>query len=202
MSWAGAGDAETAGVDGLGVALSVGTGVALAAAAGFRVFLPLLATGLAIHFAGVEPSPGFEWLGEPWALLALAVATVLEVAAYYVPGVDHALDVVAAPLALAAGVVVAASVMADLPAWLRWLAAIVAGGGATAATYSLTSLLRAKSGAATGGLANPLVATGEVAGAAGLAALALLLPALALAAVIALAAVALRRLTRRRRSAA
>ena len=189
-------------MDGLEVALSVGTGVALAAAVGFRVFLPLLATGLAIHFAGVAPSLGFEWLGEPWALIALGIAAVLEIAAYYVPGVDHALDVVAAPLALAAGVVVAASVMADLPTWLRWLAAIVAGGGATAATYSLSSLLRAKSGAATGGLGNPVVASGELAGAAGLAALALLVPVLALAAVIALVVFALRRLVRRRRGAA
>lgn len=189
-------------MEGLDVALSVGTGIALAAAVGFRVFLPLLATGLAIHFAGVTPAAGFEWLGEPWALVALGVAAALEIAAYYVPGVDHALDVVAAPLALVAGVVVAASVMADLPAWLRWLAAIVAGGGATAATYSLSSMLRAKSGAATGGLGNPVVASGELAGAAALAVMALLVPVLALAAVIALVVFALRRLARRRGSAA
>lgn len=189
-------------MDGLEVALSVGTGIALAAAVGFRVFLPLLATGLAIHFAGIEPAAGFEWLGETWALLALGVAAVLEIAAYYVPGVDHALDVVAAPLALVAGVVVAASVMAELPAWLRWLAAIVAGGGATAATYSLSSMLRAKSGAATGGLGNPVVTSGELAGSAGLAALALLLPLAALAVVAALAVLVLRRIARRRRGVA
>lgn len=185
----------------LDVALSVGMGIALAAAAGFRVFVPLLATGLAIHFAGLEAAAGFEWLGEPWVLVALGVATALEVAAYYVPGVDHVLDAVAAPLALVAGVVVAASVMADLPAWLRWLAAIVAGGGATAATYSLTSLVRAKSGVTTAGLGNPVVATGELMSAAGIAALALLLPLLAVAAVAALVALALRRLLRRRRPA-
>lgn len=189
-------------MQGLEVALSVGTGIALAAAAGFRVFLPLLVTGLAIHFASVEPAAGFEWLGEPWVVAALALATALEIAAYYLPGVDHVLDALGAPLALAAGVLVAASVMADLPGWLRWLAAIVAGGGATAATYSLSSLLRAKSGALTGGLGNPVVASGELAGALGLALLAVLVPLLALAAVVALAVLALRRLARRRRSAA
>jgi hypothetical protein len=188
-------------MDELNVALSVGMGIALAAAAGFRVFVPLLATGLAIRFAGLEAAAGFEWLGEPWVLAALGLATALEVAAYYVPGVDHALDAVAAPLALVAGVVVAASVMADLPAWLRWLAAIVAGGGATAATYSLSSLVRAKSGVATGGLGNPLVASGELLGATLLALLALLVPLLALAAVVALAALASRRWWRRRRPA-
>jgi len=177
----------------LDVALSIGAGIALAAAAGFRVFVPLLVTGLAIHYGGVEPAPGFHWLGETWVLAALAVATALEVAGYYLPGVDHLLDVAAGPLALAAGVVVAASVMADMPGWLRWLAAIVAGGGATAATYSLTTLTRAKSGAMTGGLGNPVVASGELVSALALALLALLLPVLALVAVVARVVVALRR---------
>jgi hypothetical protein len=180
------------------LALSIATGLALAAAAGFRAFVPLLATGLAIHFGVIEPAAGFDWLGQPVTLLALAVATVLEVGAYYIPGVDHALDVVAAPLALAAGVVVAASVMADLPPWLRWLAAVVAGGGATAAAYSLTSLTRAKSGVATGGLANPLVSTAELGGAILVAALALLAPLLAIVALVWIAVALLRRRRRRK----
>jgi len=180
------------------IALSLVTGIALAAAAGFRAFVPLLATGLAIHFGAIDPAPGFAWLGEPIVLAALAAATVLEVAAYYIPGVDHLLDVIAAPLALAAGVVVAASVMTDVPSWLRWLAAIVAGGGATAAAYSITSLARAKSGAATGGFGNPLVSTAELLGAAGIAALALLAPLVALSLLIWLVVAGVRRLRRRR----
>jgi hypothetical protein len=171
-------------MDAVYLATSITTGLALAAAAGFRAFVPLLATGLAIHFGAIDPAAGFEWLGQPVTLVALAVATALEVAAYYIPGLDHMLDVVAAPLALAAGVVVAASVMAELPPWLRWLAAIVAGGGATAAAYSLTSLTRAKSGLATGGLGNPLVSTAELGGAILLAVLALLAPVIALAALV------------------
>ena len=178
------------------IALSVVTGIALAAAAGFRVFVPLLATGLAIHYGVLEPAAGFEWLGEPGALAALAAATALEVAAYYLPGIDNLLDVVAAPLALAAGVVVAASVMADLPPWLRWLAAVVAGGGATAAAYSLTSITRAKSSATTAGLGNPIISTGELLGSALLAALALLVPVAALVVVVWIAIVGLRRIRR------
>lgn len=186
------------GIAEMDIALSLVTGIALAAAAGFRAFVPLLATGLAIHFGVIVPAPGFAWLGEPLAIAALAAATGLEVAAYYVPGVDHALDVIAAPLALLAGIVVAASVMADVPSWLRWLAAIVAGGGATAAAYSITSLTRAKSGAATGGLGNPLVSSGELLGAAVIAALALLAPLVALVALIWLVVAGVRRLRRRR----
>lgn len=185
-------------MESIDVALSLVTGVALAAAAGFRAFVPLLATGLAVHYGVVEPAAGFEWLGEPTALAALAAATALEVAAYYLPGIDNLLDVVAAPLALAAGVIVAASVMADLPSWLRWLAAIVAGGGATAAAYSLTSLTRAKSSAATAGLGNPFISSAELGASALLALLALLVPIAALIALAWMAFTGLRRLRRRR----
>lgn len=184
-------------MESLDILLSIATGLGLAAAAGFRVFVPLLATGLAFHLGWIEPASGFEWLGQPVVLAALGVATALEVAGYYVPGIDHALDVVAAPLALAAGVLVAASVMADLPPWLRWAAAIIAGGGATATTYSLSSLTRAKSAAATGGLGNPVVSTAELAGSAVLALLALLAPVIAIGALLWLGF----RLLRKRRSA-
>lgn len=92
----------------MSAALSVATGIALAAAAGFRAFVPLLAAGLAIHFDYLEAAPGFAWLGEPPVLIALAIATVTEIAAYYIPGLDHVLDVIGSPVAVAAGIVVAA----------------------------------------------------------------------------------------------
>ncbi len=179
----------------MNTALSIFAGIALAAAAGFRAFVPLLAAGLAIHFGLVDAAPAFAWLGEPVALAALTAATLIEVTGYFVPGVDHALDVIAAPVALVAGITVAASVMVGLPDWLRWLAAIVAGGAATTATYSLTSLGRLKSSAVSGGLANPIYAGGELAGSALLAALALLVPVIALIAVAALVLLLIRRRT-------
>lgn len=181
----------------LSVVLSVAMGIALAAAAGFRAFVPLLVAGLAIRFGLVEAAPGFAWLGDTTALVALGAATLLEIAAYYVPGLDHALDVAAAPVAVAAGVVVAAGVMVGLPDWLRWAAAILAGGTVATAGHALTSLGRAKAGAATGGLANPLFATGELVASGLLALLALLLPFVALAAVLAIVAVAIARRRRR-----
>jgi hypothetical protein len=63
---------------------------------------------------------------------------------------------------------------------LRWGLAIVAGGGAAGLTQGATALLRLKSAVLSGGLANPLVATAELLGAAGVALLAVLLPALCL----------------------
>jgi hypothetical protein len=180
------------------VALSVATGLALAAAAGFRAFVPLLAVGLAIHYGYVEAAPGFTWLGEPLVLLALAVATLVEITAYYIPGVDHVLDVVAAPVAIAAGIIAAAGVMVGLPDWARWLAAIGAGGIVTTAGHALNAVARAKTGIASGGAGNPVYSTGELAGSLLLSAFALLLPVLAIIAVLAILMVAVQRRRRRR----
>ena len=124
----------------LNILLSVATGIALAAAAGFRAFVPLFAAGLAIHFGWVEPARGFDWLGEPVVLVALGVATVAEIAAYYIPGVDHVLDLLGAPVAIAAGIVAAAGVMVGLPDWLRWLTAIGAGGAVATAGHALNAV--------------------------------------------------------------
>ncbi len=180
------------------MALSVATGLALAAAAGFRAFVPLLAAGLAIHYGYVEAAPGFAWLGEPLVLLALAVATLVEITAYYVPGIDHALDVVGAPVAVAAGIVAAAGVMVGLPDWARWLTAIGAGGIVTTAGHALNAVGRAKTGVVSGGFGNPVYSTGELAGSLMLSAFALILPFLAVIAMIAIAIFALQRWRRRR----
>jgi hypothetical protein len=180
------------------IALSLATGLALAAAAGFRAFVPLFAAGLAIHFGYLEAAPGFDWLGEPLVLLALGIATLTEIAAYYIPGVDHVLDVAAAPVAIAAGIVAAAGVMVGLPDWVRWLTAIGAGGAITTGGHALSALGRAKTGAGTGGFGNPVYATGELAGSLLLAMLALLLPVLAVLAVLVLAVILVRRRRRRR----
>jgi Domain of unknown function (DUF4126) len=180
------------------VALSIATGIALAAAAGFRAFVPLFAAGLAIYYGYVEAAPGFAWLGEPVVLVALAIATVTEIAAYYIPGIDHVLDVIGSPVAVAAGIVVAAGVMVGLPDWVRWFAAIGIGGAVTTTGHALTAIGRAKTGAISGGLGNPLFATGELAGSLLLATFALLLPFIALVLVLAIIAIVVLRRRRRR----
>ena len=165
--------------------LSIALGIGLAAA-GFRIFVPLLVAGIAAR-AGILPlTDGFQWLASTPALLTLGTAAVFEVLAYYIPGVDHVLDVVAGPAAIGAGVVASASVMADIPQTVMWPLAIIAGGGVAGLTKGSTALLRAKSGAMTGGLANPLVSTVETVGATGLAILAIVVPLLCLVAVVAL----------------
>src|SRR5512138_3110533 len=90
--------------------LSIALGIALAAATGFRVFVPLLAAGLAARAGWIPLTDTFAWLATTPALLMLGTAAVLETFAYFIPGVDHVLDVLASPVAVVAGVVASASV--------------------------------------------------------------------------------------------
>jgi len=181
-------------MDGTATALvSVALGIGLAAATGFRVFLPLLVAGLAAHAGYLPLNDSFAWLASTPALVTLGTAAVLETLAYYIPGVDHALDVIASPATVAAGVVASAAVMADVPPAILWPVAVIAGGGIAGLTKGSTALLRAKSGLLTGGLANPAVSTVETVGAAGVSIFAILVPVLCLIAVIALLVWAVRK---------
>jgi hypothetical protein len=109
----------------------------------------------------------------------------MEIAAYYVPWLDHALDVVATPAAILAGVITTAAVVADLSPVLRWTLAIVGGGGVAGAVQGGTVLLRLKSGVMTAGVGNPLVSTGETASSTVTSVLAVVVPVLAFALVVA-----------------
>jgi hypothetical protein len=182
------------------LALSVVLGVSLAAATGFRVFLPMLVAGGAAYTGYLPLDQSFAWLGTPLALTMLGVAALVEIAAYYIPGVDNLLDTLAAPAALVAGTVLSAAVMTDLPPVLKWTAAIIAGGGAASLTQGLTALLRANSTMFTGGIGNPVVATAENTGAFLIPLLALAAPLIAFALILLLLWMAIRLLRRLRRS--
>jgi hypothetical protein len=173
-----------AGGDALQVLLSVAAGLGLAAACGFRVFVPLLLAGAAARLGYLPLSAGFDWLAATPALVALGTATLLEIGAYYTPWLDHALDLVATPAAIGAGVLASMAVLTDLPPALRWGIGIVGGGGTAGLIQGATTLLRLKSTALTGGLGNPVLATLELAGAGLVAIIALMLPLMALLLVV------------------
>jgi hypothetical protein len=164
--------------------VSIALGIGLAAACGFRVFVPLLGLSLAARSEVVKLSPELTWIGGTPALIALGTATLLEILAYYIPAVDHALDAVATPAAVLAGALASAAVLPDLPPHLRWGIAIIAGGGVAGIVQGATVLTRLKSLGFTGGLGNPIVATLELLGSLVVTVLALFLPLLALAFVI------------------
>jgi len=166
------------------IAASIALGIALAAAAGFRVFLPLLVTSVAAYTGHLQLSESFAWLGSVPAMATLAIATIAEILAYYIPIVDNLLDTLTTPAALVAGTVLSAAVMTDLPPIVKWSAAVIAGGGAAGLTQSVTAMLRAKSTAFTGGIGNPVVATAETGSALVVSGLAILAPLVAIAAVV------------------
>ena len=141
--------------------IGVFAGLALSAAVGFRVFVPLLLTGAAARLGYLELTADMAWLGSDAALVALATATVLEVSAYYVPWLDNLLDSIATPAAVVAGIVVSAAVLTDVDPWLRWTLAVVAGGGAAGVIQASTTLLRLQSSGFSAGLANPVLEIGR-----------------------------------------
>src|SRR5205814_3692163 len=144
--------------------LSICLGIGLSAACGFRIFVPMLVMSIAALSGHLSLAHGFEWIGSYPALIAFSVATCLEIAGYYIPWVDHLLDTVATPAAIVAGTIVTASMVADVSPFLKWTLAIIAGGGAAGMVQGTTVLARGASGATTAGLANPVVATAELAG--------------------------------------
>lgn len=164
--------------------VSICAGVGLAAACGFRVFVPLLVLSIAATLDAVPLAKDFAWIATTPALVALATATVMEIAAYYVPWLDHALDVIATPAAVLAGVITTAALMTDISPVIRWALAIVAGGGVAGAVQASTVLVRLKSGVTTAGVGNPLVATGETASSTVTSVLAIVVPVIAFLLVV------------------
>ena len=156
--------------------LGFAMGVGLSAACGFRVFVPFLIVSLAARGGYLTLSDHFNWLASDFAAITLAIATVLEIAAYYVPWVDNLLDSLMTPCAVIAGTVVSAAVFTDMDPFLKWTLAIIAGGGAAGLVQAATVFTRGTSTLATGGVGNSTVATAEAGGATATSLLALIAP--------------------------
>ena len=160
-------------------------GIGLSAACGFRVFVPLLVMSVASLMGWFEPMKGFEWLAMPSVCIALAVATVCEITAYYIPWVDNALDTISTPAAMIAGTLTTMAVSSgEMSQFASWAAAIIIGGGTAGAVQMSTVAVRGLSTATTGGIANPGVSTGEWIGAFLLSILSLLVPVLVVIVVL------------------
>lgn len=141
--------------------LSICIGIGLSAACGFRIFVPPLVMSMAAIFGHLTLSPNFDWMGSYTALIAFAVATCIEIAAYYIPWIDNLLDTVATPMAIAAGTVVTASLIPDADPMLQWTVALIAGGGSAGTIQAFTGIGRLASTVITGGLGNALLSTIE-----------------------------------------
>jgi len=151
--------------------MSIMIGVALSATCGFRVFIPLLAVNIGTRAQDANGQPlielagGFDWLSSDIAMMIFLVATLFEIAGYYIPWIDNLLDTIASPASIAAGTVITASFITGMDPWLQWLLGVIAGGGAAGAVQATTVVARASSTVTTGGLGNPIVASVETSGA-------------------------------------
>ena len=159
--------------------ISAFIGIGLAAATGFRIFLPMFAVSLASYMGWIPQNENFQWLSGLPTLIATGIAMIVEILAYYIPFVDHLLDTISIPLATVAGSVMFASQFTELGTFPQWALALIAGGGTAAAISSGFAGTRAASTATTGGFGNSVVATTETAGAGLMSFLALAAPVIA-----------------------
>lgn len=166
--------------------ISICLGIGLAASAGFRVFLPLFALSLVSYFNVWDLNESWQWIGSLAALVALGVATLVEIFAYYIPYVDNLLDSISVPLAAFAGTVVMMSTVVDLSPVITWALAIIAGAGTASAISGSAGATRLVSTASTGGLGNPIVSTVETAAAVSMSLVSIFFPMLAIVLVIAI----------------
>lgn len=172
--------------------VSICLGIGLAAACGFRVFVPLLAISVAGMSGQLELASGMEWMATWPALVCFLTATVLEVGGYYVPWIDNALDTVATPAAIVAGAIATASVVQEMSPMMRWTLALIAGGGLAALIQSATVGLRGTSSVTTAGTGNFLVATLELVLAIITTIMSFLVPVIAVIVIALVAGIALR----------
>lgn len=137
--------------------MSLCIGVSLAAACGFRVFVPLLVMALGSKAGLVSMGDGFEWMSSWPAVVGFSVAGAMEVGAYYVPWIDHALDTVATPAAVIAGTLATASQVDHMHPMMTWATGLIAGGGAAGLTQIATISTRGASTIISGGTLSPIV---------------------------------------------
>ncbi|MBA45203.1 MAG: hypothetical protein CMB31_01270 [Euryarchaeota archaeon] len=168
----------------LDLLMATSLGLGLAAASGFRVFIPPFVYGLSLRFDMVPISIPMtsvsEWMASDIGLIVLGAAMVIEILGYYVPWIDNLLDTIASPAAIIAGVMMMSSTLSDTHPVLQWGAAIIAGGGVSGTIQIGTVATRAVSTATTGGLGNPIVSTVEAGACIFCTILAILLPIIAL----------------------
>ena len=168
------------------ILLTILMGIGLSAASGFRVFIPLLVVSIASFTGNLTLADSFSWIGTLPAVITFSIATVFEIAGYYIPWVDNILDTITSPMAVIAGAVLMASVVTDISPLFKWTLAIIAGGGVAGTIQALTGMTRVTSSLTTGGLGNPAVSTVESGSSITLSAIAIFIPLIAGIIVIAL----------------
>ncbi|HSJ08501.1 MAG TPA: DUF4126 domain-containing protein [Longimicrobiales bacterium] len=175
-------------------------GIALAATAGLRVFMPFLFVGGMGRYASLPVPDMLEWTATDAGFLLLLVATLVEVLSDKIPVVDHLLDSAATFVKPAAGLLLPAALLYDASPMGAWVLGIVAGAPLALGVHATKAGTRAGSSVTTMGVANPILSFFEDALAVLLLVLTALAPVLALIVVLGLVVLVVRgwRFMRRR----
>lgn len=173
-------------------------GISLAAACGMRVFAPLAVLSVACFAGWMTPPASFAWVGSGPVMVGLCLAVLLEISAYMVPWLDHALDTAGIPLAAGAGTLVAALQIASVAGatgtapidpGVLWTLSAIAGGGVALGTHATTAMLRGGSTGVSGGILNPVFAVAETALSVVISVLSIVIPVLAIVAAVGICAI-------------
>lgn len=160
-------------------------GISLAACAGLRAFLPLLAAGVAVRSGWWPVEPWLQWAGSTEALITFGAATVLEIVADKVPFLDHALDVFHTFARPVAGALVAIGAFSQLSPSMAVALGIIVGAPIAGGFHLAKAGTRLASTSVTAGTANPVLSLLEDAAAVLGVILAMMAPLLAIVALIA-----------------
>jgi hypothetical protein len=188
------------------------TGLGLSAAAGLNAYIPLLLVGVLARFTDVITLPEpYRWIQSGWALGVVSVLLLAELVLDKVPVVDHVNDAVQTLVRPTVGGVIfaatAAAAQADASSWMQdhpWVGVLL---GVTVAgiVHATKATARPVVNATTVGVGTPVVSAAEDVASLAMSLVAVFLPVLVVVALLLVGWAAyamLRRVRRRRRSAA
>lgn len=166
----------------MGIVEILGVAGSLSLLAGWRLYLTILATGVAMHF-GWLPLPdhlqSLQILANPWVLGVALVGTIAEFLADKVAWIDSAWDAVHSVIRPLGGALLAlALVDSSDPAWQ--VIAFLLGGGGALLSHGAKATTRAVVNVSPEPFSNVAVSTGEDVATGGLLALAIAYPPVAI----------------------
>jgi Domain of unknown function (DUF4126) len=167
----------------------IGTAASLSLLSGWRVYLCVLATGIAMHFGWIalpEHLHGLQVLSSPWVIGAAGLGVVAEFLADKVAWIDSLWDAVHTAIRPVGGALLALAVVdANDPTWQ--VVTLLLGGGAALMGHAAKAGSRAVVNASPEPFSNVVVSAGEDVTSTGLLIAAIANPVLALIVAIAVA---------------
>jgi len=152
----------------------------LSASAGLNAYIPLFIIGVVAHYfpQAFTLNPPYDWIANPWFLIALGVLIIIEFLADKIPAINHINDLIQTFIRPAAGAIAfaaSAKVVTDVHPLLSLICGLLIAGGVHTVK---AAAVRPAVTATTGGAGNVPVSIAEDVTATIVSILSVLLPAL------------------------